>query len=61
MTENKMYLLQAIGFFLQSVNAGLSGVIHSAVVTLFVASFVGAYQLYVSHLGIQMEPPKKGG
>ena len=59
MTTERMYLLQAIGFFLQSVNAGLSGVIHSSMVTLLVSSFVGAYQLYVGHLGIQMDPQKK--
>jgi hypothetical protein len=59
-TKNRMYLLIAIGFFLQNVNAGLSGVVHNAMASLMVASLVGAYQLYIHLQGIQFDPTKEG-
>jgi len=53
---NTIYLLVAIGFFLQNMNAGLSGVIHSPVVSVLLSSSVGAFQVYMAHLGIKTDP-----
>ena len=58
MKTNTIYLLQSVGFFLQTVNAGLSGIVHNAVISLLLAAFVGAFQLYLSHIGIQAPSPQ---
>ena len=59
MKQNSLYLLQACGFFLQTVNAGLSGVVHNPVASLLISAFVGAFQFYLGHLGIQLPPEGK--
>lgn len=59
MSANTIYLLQAVLFFLQFVNAGIGTITHSAIVTLFVSGFVGAFQLYVNKLGVELTPEKK--
>ena len=38
------------------MNAGLSGVIHSPVVSVLLSSSVGAFQVYMAHLGIKTDP-----
>ena len=58
MTANTLNVLQAVGFFLQTVNAGLSGVVHSPVASLLVAAFVGTFQMYLHQAGVQVVPPK---
>jgi hypothetical protein len=59
MKPNTMYLLQAIGFFLQTVNAGLSGTIHDPTVSVLIAAGVGAYQFYCQHMGIVSPSPSQ--
>jgi hypothetical protein len=60
MTTNRAALLIAIGFFLQNFNAGFSSIVHNPMVTVLVASTVGAYQIYVHYLGIQTDPNTLG-
>jgi hypothetical protein len=59
MSANQVYLLQAVLFFLQFINAGIGTVTHSALITLFVSGFVGAFQLYVNKIGVEIQPPNK--
>ena len=59
MEPNTIYILQAVGFFLQIVNAGMSGVIQDPVISLLASAFVGAFQFYLQRAGILVEPPKK--
>lgn len=58
-SQNTIWLMQSIGYFLQVVNAGLSGVTHDPTVTLLVSAGIGAYQMYVQHLGNQSVSPKQ--
>jgi len=56
MTMNRLYGWQAFFYFLHSANVGLAHVINMTVITILVISAVGAFQLYVSHLGIRFDP-----
>ena len=58
MKANTIYLLQALGFFLQTINASISGVVHNPTVSMFIAAGVGAFQFYMQHVGIQMPAPE---
>ena len=54
MKANTIYILQSIGFFLQMINVGLAGEIHSVVWSVILSAFVGSFQLYLQHAGIKL-------
>jgi hypothetical protein len=56
MSTNTILLLQSIAITLQTINAGLSGVVHDPVLSLMVASIVGGYQFYIQNLGNKTLP-----
>lgn len=58
MKPNTIYILQAVGFFLQMVNVGLSGTIENTTLSVILSAAVGAFQLYLQRAGILVEPPK---
>ena len=58
MSVNTRLLLQSIAITLQTINAGLSGVIHNPVLSLMVAAIVGGYQFYIQNIGNQSLPAR---
>ena len=58
MSINTILLLQSIAITLQTINAGLSGVVHNPVLSLMVAAIVGGYQFYIQNVGNQAMPPR---
>jgi len=52
-TQNTIWLMQSIGLSLSLVNAGLSGIMHSAMATLLIQAAIAGYLAYVQHLGNQ--------
>jgi hypothetical protein len=59
MKPNVIYILQAVGFFLQVINVDLVTEIHSRIASILIAGAIGAFQYYLQHAGIQVQPPSK--
>jgi len=61
MKPQMTYLLQSVNWFLQSANAGLSGMVHNPVISCLIASAIGAFQLYLHNIGVKMPAPGQQG